>query len=103
MAGQPLICLLGDFMNTDQARDYLQTTMKLEYGGYIRTGLAGDFAVVIAEKMADLTDRERRCPTMDEAEKVALLRAIQEITRLVGLDNDNSPKDAVDAVRKLTT
>ena len=65
-----------------------------------------DADLVLAEsarRMADMTERERRCPTMDEAEKVALLRAIQEIIHLVGLNNENSPKDAVDAMRELTT
>ena len=90
-------------MNTDEARTYLQDTMKPEYGRYIKTELAGDFAVAIAERVSSMSDREKRCHTMDEAEKVALLRAIQEILHLVGLNNNNSPKDAVDAVRRLST
>lgn len=49
-----------------------------------------------------LVEREKLCPTIDQAEKLALIRALQEIRDEVGLFGDGvSPKQIVDAVRKL--
>lgn len=49
-----------------------------------------------------LVEREKLCATIDEAEKLALLRALQEIRDEVGLFGDGvSPKQVVDAVRRL--
>lgn len=49
-----------------------------------------------------LRERERLCPTIDEAQKLALLRALQEIrdeTDLLG--DDVSPRQIVEAVRRM--
>ena len=59
--------------------------------------------VEAADELDRLRDREKHCPTMDEAEKVALLRALQEIANLVGLTVENSPRETVEAVKKLIT
>lgn len=56
----------------------------------------------IISKFDQLKERERRCPTMAEAESRALLRSLQEICELVGLDGSNSPREIVEAVRVLT-
>lgn len=49
-----------------------------------------------------LQERERHCPTMDEAEKVALLKALQEIAEAVGLNPMiHSPRQTVEAVKSL--
>ena len=46
-----------------------------------------------------LTYRESRCPTMLEAEARSLLRALQEIAIIIGLDpNNSSPSEIVNAV-----
>jgi len=54
---------------------------------------------------AELTryrERERLCETLDQAEKLALIRALQEIRDAVGLLGDGvSPRDIVAAVRAL--
>jgi len=49
---------------------------------------------------ARLKEREKLCETMDEAEKLALLRALQEIRDEVGLIGDGvSPRQIVEAVK----
>jgi len=49
---------------------------------------------------ARLKEREKLCETMDEAEKLALLRALQEIRDEGGLLGDGvSPRQIVEAVR----
>ncbi len=48
-------------------------------------------------------EREKICETIDQAEKLALIRALQEIRDEVGLIGDGvSPRQIVDAVRKLS-
>ena len=47
-------------------------------------------------------EREKMCETMDQAEKLALIRALQEIRDEVGLLGDGvSPKQIVEAVRSM--
>lgn len=47
-------------------------------------------------------EREKLCQTMDQAEKLALIRALQEIRDEVGLLGDGvSPRQIVDAVRRM--
>jgi len=53
-------------------------------------------------ELARLREREKLCETMDKAEKLALIRALQEIRDEVGLLGDGvSPRQIVDAVRNL--
>lgn len=52
--------------------------------------------------VAMLRQREKLCETMDKAEKLALIRALQEIRDEVGLFGDGvSPRQIVEAVRNL--
>ena len=55
------------------------------------------------EALAVLRKRVKQCLTMDEAEKIAMLRALQEIMGMVGLIDKNSLEDVVEAVRELTS
>lgn len=56
----------------------------------------------LQREVARLKEREKLCETMDEAEKLALIRALQEIRDEVGLLGDGvSPRQIVDAVRSL--
>lgn len=49
---------------------------------------------------ARLKEREKLCETMDQAEKLALIRALQEICDEVGLFGDGvSPRQIVEAVK----
>ena len=50
-----------------------------------------------------LLEREKMCETMDKAEKLALIRALQEIRDAVGLLGDGvSPREIVAAVISLS-
>ena len=52
---------------------------------------------------ARFKERERLCETMDKAEKLALIRALQEIRDAVGLLGDGvSPREIVEAVIRLS-
>jgi hypothetical protein len=54
----------------------------------------------LQQEVARFKEREKLCETMDEAEKLALIRALQEIRDEVGLFGDGvSPRQIVDAVR----
>lgn len=56
----------------------------------------------IAQRWNDypaLYERERQCPTMQEAESRALLRGLQECASLLGLAATASPADVVGALR----
>ena len=54
----------------------------------------------LQQENARLKEREKLCETMDEAEKLALIRALQEIRDEVGLLGDGvSPRQIVDAVK----
>lgn len=54
----------------------------------------------LQQENARLKEREKLCETMDEAEKLALLRALQEIRDEVGLFGDGvSPRQIVEEVR----
>lgn len=46
-----------------------------------------------------LQEREKKCGTMDQAEKIALIRALQEIRDAIGMFGDVSPHQIVDAVK----
>jgi hypothetical protein len=46
-----------------------------------------------------LQEREKKCPTIDDAEKIALVRALQEIRDAIGLIGDVSPRQIVDVVK----
>lgn len=54
-------------------------------------------ADIIAERDR-LRDREKRCPTMAEAEARAMLRALQEIAEALGKSLNASPREIVEAV-----
>jgi hypothetical protein len=45
-----------------------------------------------------LKQREHMCATMDQAEKIALVRALQECAEALGLGNNPTPADVVKAV-----
>lgn len=64
------------------------------------TGAAAELRAVTSERDA-LAARERVCPTMQEAEARALVRALQEIAASVGLGLEASPADVVSAVKSL--
>tara|TARA_B110001469_G_scaffold117816_1_gene124124 strand:- start:284 stop:562 length:279 start_codon:yes stop_codon:yes gene_type:complete len=49
-----------------------------------------------------LRHREETCETMDRAENFALFRAIQEIGRVVGLTDENSPSEIVERVKLMS-
>lgn len=54
----------------------------------------------LRSEVARLREREKLCETMDKAEKLALIRALQEIRDEVGLFGDGvSPRQIVEAVR----
>jgi len=50
-----------------------------------------------------LKNRQSQCETMDEAEKLALIRALQEIRDAIGMIGGDrvSPKQIVDEVRRM--
>jgi hypothetical protein len=49
-----------------------------------------------------MSEREKKCPTMAEAESRALLRTVQEIAGAVGLNTESSsPRETVEAVLAL--
>lgn len=60
---------------------------------------AADLIDSLAAQLAALKERERRCPSMQEAESRALLRGLQECGELLGLGTNASPADVVEAVR----
>lgn len=64
------------------------------------TDAAAEIRGLQAERDA-LAARERACPTMQEAEARALVRALQEIAASVGLGQEASPADVVAAVKAL--
>ena len=45
-------------MDIDEARIYLKAISKPEYHAYIEKTLAGDFAVLIAEKIEEILEQE---------------------------------------------
>ena len=49
-----------------------------------------------------LRHREETCETMDRAENFALFRAVQEIGRVVGLTDENSPREIVERVKLMS-
>lgn len=54
----------------------------------------------LQQEVARLKEREKLCETMDDAKKLALIRALQEIRDEVGLLGDGvSPRQIVEAVR----
>lgn len=59
-----------------------------------------DRAQIVHAEMLRLKERERLCPTMQEAEARSLMRALQECAALLGLEN-SSPADLVAAIRAL--
>lgn len=56
---------------------------------------------ILALERDQLIAREKACATMDEAEKRALLRCIQECADVLGLDAAASPADVAFAVKAL--
>lgn len=66
----------------------------------IRTMSEEDIEKLKAE-LALYKERQKQCATMDEAEKLALIRALQEIRDAVGMIGGDgvSPKQIVEAVR----
>jgi hypothetical protein len=55
----------------------------------------------LAARVAILEEREKNCATMDEAEKIALFRALQEIAKTIDAGSDPSPADVVRGVTSL--
>ena len=77
-----------------------------------RIAIIGDHCDIIAyaanrvqplmSEIDRLRERERRCPTMQEAEARSLLRALQEIAGHLGMNTEqSSPAQIVAAVRSL--
>jgi hypothetical protein len=61
-----------------------------------------DDLFALRAELSRYCEREKLCETMDQAEKLALIRALQEIRDEVGLLGDGvSPRQIVDAVRKM--
>lgn len=59
-----------------------------------------DGTVSHASELEVLRHRVRWCETADESEKMALIRALQEIAEAVGLSpTEASPRQTVEAVR----
>ena len=48
-----------------------------------------------------LKARAQKCKSMDEAEKFALVRALQEIAQSLGMTDENSPREIVERVKFL--
>jgi hypothetical protein len=60
----------------------------------------GDMLKTAKREIENLHAREKMCETMDKAEKLALIRALQEIRDAVGLLGDGvSPREIEAAVR----
>ena len=59
--------------------------------------------VRLAAEYNRLREREKACPTMQEAESRALVRALQEIAELTGMLDSASPRQIVERVRKIVT
>lgn len=57
-------------------------------------------AAPLRRQIEELRARERQCATMDEAEKVSLVRCLQELGKALGIDQP-SPADLVAAVAEL--
>ena len=56
---------------------------------------------MLEAEVSRLKQRERMCATMDQAEKIALVRALQECAEALGLGNNPTPADLVKAVTAL--
>lgn len=73
--------------------------------GYIFDTLKNEWIDELIEAgdlLNEYADREKKCATLDEAEKIALIRALQEIGNIVGfLGAEHSPKELVEAVGEL--
>jgi len=54
-----------------------------------------------ASRIVNLTERERRCPAMEEAESRALLRGLMGCADEMGLSYESSPAAVVDALQCL--
>lgn len=78
------------------------TTEAAHFHGSALDALRDDIRDVLHE-VETMKRREKTCATMDMAEKVALVMAIQKIGRAVGLTDDNSPREIVDRVTWLST
>lgn len=63
-------------------------------------GHTGDTLAAL-EELKRLRARERACATMDEAEKIALVRALQECCAALGMHDMTTPSELVRAVREL--
>jgi hypothetical protein len=67
-----------------------------------REQVGSDDLFALRAEVARLREREKLCETMDKAEKLALIRSLQEIRDEVGLIGDGvSPRQIVEAVRNL--
>lgn len=64
-------------------------------------GCAGVTVSALAAELEMLRDRERKCPTMQEAEARSLVRALQEIADATGMLPSASPAQIVNRVREL--
>lgn len=57
--------------------------------------------MLAASRIVNLTERDRRCPTMEEAEARALLRGLMGCADEMGLSHESSPAAVVDALQCL--
>jgi hypothetical protein len=83
----------------------------LEHNGTVAIEVGEDMRKIIATletelqaateeqqaKLETLRKRDKICPTMLEAEARALVRALQEIVAVLGIDKDSSPRQIVAA------
>ena len=70
--------------------------------GYIFDTLKNEWIDELIEAgdlLNEYADREKKCATLDEAEKIALIRALQEIRDAAGMIGDVSPSKIVETVR----
>jgi hypothetical protein len=81
-------------------RELREAQAQLQWFMENQNQIAMDVMRPVQEENARLRERERLCETMDKAEKLALIRALQEIRDEVGLIGDGvSPRQIVEAVK----
>jgi len=79
-----------------KAQDYIDSVDGAAHNSAV------EIIIALEKKVKMHEDRQSKCETMDKAEKMALVRAFQEICEPLGLDpGQDSPCDIVKAVRGL--
>lgn len=98
--------LIGYLQRRKAERDQLRADLKAsrEARDAEQIVLAGARAenCELRSEVAKLTEREKHCATMDQAQKLALIRALQEIRDALGAQGGDelSPRQIVEAVRE---